>query len=171
MSLDGRKSVAIPQDSNVIHEGNAYILTSAAVLSIAKDSNLDIMIQTGANEVHLRDITVNVNKTSASGQTYLTLFEGTTTSANGTALTARNANRNSANTSSCSFFQGPTVTATGTPLYVYIVHTDWETYIAPSYTTPFELVLKPNTKYLIRLTNELLQTIQATYFIFITDQH
>lgn len=74
-----------------------------------------------------------------------TLYEDTTTSANGTAIAVFNRDRTSANTASTTAFVGPTITTNGTQLYVFLVSSS-----APSEKDSLlEVILKPGTKYLI----------------------
>ena len=153
---------------DTVQKGNAYYLTSGAVISVAGGANFDILIQTGTTkEIHLKDLSVNVLKNSATGNTQFRLYEATTVSANGSATTIFNNNRRSANTPDFTAFTGPTVTGLGTILVNYLTHNDWETYIAPSYTNKWEWILKTNTKYLLRFFNNTNQTNDFTYLYWL----
>jgi hypothetical protein len=95
---------------------------------------------------HLRTIS-----TSSDGGPYtVELFESPTTTANGTAKTAHNNDRNSSNTSGTTVYTGPTVSADGTLL---------ESVLAPStrgsagFDSTEEWILKASTNYLIKITN------------------
>ena len=103
------------------------------------------------------------------GDLDLVVYEGTTTSADGTPLTSSNTNRNSANTASTLLFGTPTVTDDGT-----LIHTSWfpptsagqgqagATGLAGE-TNGEEWILQPSTKYLLRITNNSGATIDYAY--------
>jgi len=106
--------------------------------------------------------------TAGRGDIDIQVYEGTTTSADGAAITTFNVNRNSLNTPSSVVTFGPTVSVAG-PL----IHTQW---IQPTATgvgqSPSgivgetngeEWVLKPSTKYLVRITNNSGATIAYRY--------
>lgn len=156
--------------SYMVHQGSAFFLTAGAVISVAANGNYDIMIVTGTTkEVHLKDISVNVLKNSAAGNTQFRLFEGITTSASGTSSTIFNNNRRKEGIVTPDFtaFVGPTITSTGTLLINYLTHNDWETYVAPSYTNKWEIILKTNTKYLLRIFNNTNQVNDFTYLYWL----
>jgi hypothetical protein len=155
---------------SVIQTGNAFFLTAGAVITVAAGANYDVMIVTGVDkEIHLKDISVNVLKNAASGNTQFRLFEAITTSANGTASSIFNNNRIKQGVVLPDFtaFTNPTVTATGTLLINYLTHNDWETYVAPSYTNKWEIILKTNTKYLLRFFNNTNQANDFTYLYWL----
>ena len=154
--------------TSVIHAGNAFFITSAGIINLAANSNLDIMLVTGAaKEIHLKDISVNVLKNAASGNTQFILYEDITVSADGTAQTVFNNNRRSVVTPDVSVYLNPTITGLGTTLITYLTHNDWETYVAPSYTNNWEIVLKPSSKYLLRVFNNTNQTNVFTYLYWL----
>jgi len=153
--------------TSTVQFGNAFFLTSGSPITLAANSNFDIMIVTGTTkEVHLKDVSVNVLKNSASGNTQYNLYEGISVSANGAAATAYNSNRRKEGIVLPDFaaYVGPTITNLGTQLIGYLTHNDWETYVAPSYTNSWEIILKTNTKYLLRLFNN---TNQANIFTYL----
>jgi hypothetical protein len=161
----------IAPEHEAIHAGKGYSLTSGSVLTLVKNTNYDIMISTHASVLlSLRDVSVNVLRNSASGYVSMALNANIVTSNDGTQIYPFNNNRNSANTCSSTFFLQPTITNLGTSLYSYMVHTDWETYVSPSYTTPYEIVLKSGAKYVVRITNNLQQDLQFTWFLFLYEE-
>lgn len=158
-------------EHEAIHIGKGYSLTSGSVLTLVKNTNYDILVSTHSSVfLSLRDVSVNVLRNSASGYVSMSLNANVTTSADGTQIYPFNNNRNSSNTCSSTFFLQPTVTNIGTSLYSYMVHTDWETYVSPSYTTPYEIILKSSTKYVIRINNNLQQDLQFTWFLFMYEE-
>ena len=157
--------------TSIVDAGNAFYVASATgVVTVAAGASFDVMIITGTTkEIHLKDISVNVLKNSASGDTQFRLFEAPTTTANGTAATIFNNNRRKDGIVLPDFtaFTAPAVTATGTQLVNYLTHNDWETYIAPSYTNTWEWILKTNTKYILRLFNNTNQSNIFTYLYWL----
>lgn len=95
--------------------------------------------------------------TFGGGDIDLTYYEGTTTSDDGTPAPTQNTNRNSANTAGVVFYANPTVTDDGELLQSIWAHptstgTGNKTGVA-DVRTGAAWVLKPDTKYLIRITN------------------
>jgi len=88
-------------------------------------------------------------KFSASDGATIELFEAPTVSG-GTTITPGNSNLNSANVAATSIVKNPTVTATGTRMAGYVAGGDKEAGLA---SIEDKLILKPVTKYLIRITS------------------
>lgn len=82
------------------------------------------------------------------------LFEGATTSANGTGLTIFNSNRNSTNTSGAAAYKDPSVTGDGTQLWVEYAGVSGGPQLraAGLGRATEELMLKYSTKYILRFT-------------------
>jgi len=149
-----------------IEQGKAYISTGSYA-TLAANSTMTIMITTPAtNYIHMRDMTVNITKSGASVATLARFWGSSTTSTAGTSNPIYNLNRVTTNTSNVLIGIDPTITSTGTKLMEVVTHTDWETYLAPSYTSPFKWILKQNTKYLLQLVNPSNQAITFTWFLF-----
>lgn len=154
--------------NTVIHQGNAFFVTSGDIVTLGANTNLDMMIVTGtAKEIHLKDVSVNVLKNAASGNTQFILYESVVVSANGAAQTVFNNNRRSSVTPDFSAYLNPTITSLGTKMLAYLTHNDWETYIAPSYTNEWEYILKTNSKYLLRIFNNTNQNNIFTYLYWL----
>ena len=174
-TVDGENRLCVDtvaQDSpgSNVQLGNAFYLTAGAVLTVASGSFYDVMIITGTTkEIHLKDISVNVLKNAAGGNTQFRLYEAPTTTANGSASTIYNNNRRLEGTITPDFtaYIAPTVTSPGVILLNYLTHNDWETYVAPSYTNAWEFVLKTNTKYLLRFFNNTNQGNDFTYLYWL----
>jgi hypothetical protein len=151
----------------MIEAGQAFTANSNAVITINANTTLYIQLVTPASpEIHLRDVSLNITKGGASVPTNMYLSEAPTVTTDGTQLTIFNTNRNSTNTATMIVYSGSTVSNTGTRLLAYVTHTDWETYVSPSYTSPFKWILKPSTKYLITIENPSNQSISMTWFVF-----
>lgn len=120
--------------------------------AVAAGASFDVEFQTGAKPVIIKDRQVAF---TGAGVT-IDVYEAPTTSA-GTAGTVYNLNRRNPITATASYKIAPTVTATGTQIGA-------TTYglggagVRPSSVSAFvtpgvERVLKPSTKYLLRITN------------------
>lgn len=167
LCVDSNTTV-LQDPAHIVQAGNAFYLNSVTPLTVSNGSNYDVLIVTGTTlEIHLKDVSVNVLKNAASGTTQFQLFEGVTTSNNGTALTIINNNRRSSITPDFTAFHTPTITNIGTQLLGYLTHNDWETYVAPSYTNTWEIILKTNTKYILRLYNNTNQNNIFTYLYWL----
>ena len=94
----------------------------------------------------------------------ITVYEGATTSADGTAITINNRQRNSVNTAGITAYTGPTVTTTGTAIARYKYGSGKSTGGAARASA--ELVLKQNTKYLIRVVND---TVTSNWCDYLAD--
>jgi len=165
-AIDNLTILATGVENDLVKRGLAWSYTPAGILTIAKQNNYDVLIKTGNKVLTLRDMSVNVNKNAASGTTEAMLFENTTVSANGTEVFPFNNKRNSILTFGNNIYTMPTITANGSKLIDYLVHSDWETYISPSYTTPYQIILKPNSNYLFRVYNNMQQSLDITFYLF-----
>ena len=89
------------------------------------------------------------------GNSEIFTFEGTTTSADGTSIASINRNRNSANTADLVVTHTPTITADGTEIYHdYIIGGIKNKATGGTDGFSDEIIMKPSTKYLIRVTND-----------------
>lgn len=88
----------------------------------------------------------------AEAESNITIYEGTTTSADGTPVTAVNRDRNSSNTAGLVITHTPTVTGVGTQIASYKMGSMQKS--GGTVRANAELILKQNTKYLIRITND-----------------
>jgi len=90
----------------------------------------------------------------ATGAVVIQLYEGTTTSSNGTAVTVVNRNRNISGTANTTLvYHTPTVTTDGTKIVEkWLGSEGFKEDVGGGIRGDSELILKQNTKYLIRLT-------------------
>jgi hypothetical protein len=133
-----------------------YFFFQDYATGIGNGSTRDILIITANNgkAVHSRFALATL------GGTYV-LYEGATTSANGTAITILNRNRTSANTPTVTAFFSPTVTTTGTQLAVAVLGSTSKATVDDVLNSDTELILKSNTKYLLRFTSSAGSNISA----------
>ena len=131
--------------------------------TIVNGGTEDILLKVPAGSFpHLNRVNVN----AGAGDININLYEATTVSADGTALSVHNTNRNSTNVSAMLVYNAPTVTDVGTE-----IHHQW---IPPSATGTGlsvdgitnaeqgeEWLLAQNENYLIRLENTSGNTIDA----------
>ena len=136
-----------------IHAGSRFLYSET--VDLASGANRDILIVTPNTTkwAHLSlPLRIGSNK-----QTTVTLYEDTTTSADGTAVSELNHNRNSGVAATVVLTHSPTVTVLGTILI------QEQFGVAGGFFTDDvggvagggrdELILKQNTKYLLRITN------------------
>lgn len=130
-----------------IHEGNSWTFTDGPT-TLAAAASREILIIAGASDVHFEEVV----DASLSGLLYI--YEGTTYSAPGTAVTVTARNR--ANVQACTtlVYHTPTLTATGTLLAVHQVGTSstgGRTGESAS-SDRAEWILDAGKKYLLRFT-------------------
>jgi len=131
-----------------VHEGEMFAFERSA--SISNGANMDIRFKTGAKRVHT-GLSI-----AAAGQCVVSLYEAATISA-GTPLSIYNMNRTSSNSPLSSAFHTPTVGATGSVALVdgrlIAGGSTVQTRIGGAARIGSEYILKPNTEYLLRITN------------------
>lgn len=120
--------------------------------AVAAGASFDIEFQTGTKPVVIKDRQVAFTGTGIT----INVYEAPTTSA-GTAGTVYNLNRRNPVTATASYRTAPTVTAAGTQVGA-TTYGFGGTGVGPSVVSAFvtpgvERVLKPSTKYLLRITN------------------
>jgi len=155
----GATVVAIKLDKLIDNGLVFYGSVKATGLTNGSTYDLLISVPSGYN-MHLLKMRSNVGE----GDVDIEMYEGTTTSADGSAGTPVDVNRVTANTANVGFYTGPTVTDAGT-----LIHTGWAVPTATgtglssagvsNTEAGEEWVLKANTKYLYRITNNSGATI------------
>jgi len=135
-----------------VHDGFFFHMSGRTSLGIGATYNMLISVPAGCYP-HFQDIIFNIGDSPGD----IFVFEGTTTSADGTPVTAFNRNRNSANTPSLQVFHTPTITGDGSQIHDrYIVDNGG---LGSNQIGVYrsaqgeEWVLKPDTKYLVRYVN------------------
>lgn len=137
--------IAIDHVHHEIHDGDHYFAGLVATKGIAESLDLLIVTPNSAARAHFASSIRVTNIASAY------LYEGVTASAAGTAMTEFNSNRNSSSTAGVVVTHTPTITDTGT-LLMSVGLSDFQNSAAESHDDD-ELVLKANTKYLVRVTS------------------
>ena len=155
--FDATTGAALIMDTvhHEVHEGEMFH-AAYTNSSVANGANLDLQLTTGAKEAH------TTWEVFAGGQVTVSLYEAPTTSG-GTAVTAYNLKRSSTNTPTGAVAHTPTVTATGT---VTLVNgrilpggNSPQTRVGGGIRSGAEWILKPATKYLMRVNNSSGSTI------------
>lgn len=145
-------STVIEAEHRAIHEGFLFS-ANRSFTGLADSGDSELLLSVPASTYpHLRRIAISVTDTPVT----LTVFEGTTTSDDGTAITTFNRNRNSSRTADATLYHTPTVSSAGTAIATrYFPDAGGFFTSGPSQGDGFseEFVLKPSTKYLIRLNN------------------
>ena len=152
-----------------IHDGMVFNWTGKTT-GLVTTGVAEFLLVTGDREIHLHRTTLNFG----AGDIDVVGYGGVTTSADGTEDTSiRNVNTTSTNTTpSLTAYSAPTVTDTGD-----LLHTQW---VVPTASgtgqsqgglsgaeAGEEWILKPNTKYLWRITNNSGATISYSWdFLF-----
>lgn len=138
--------VVISEEHHAVHEGLAYVASGGATLALSAVK--DILIATPNDAENLVHLLIQVR---GSGESNVLFYEAPTTSV-GTPVTPRNRNRNASDTTAVTVLDTPTVTAVGTLLLEEHFGSGRQT--GGETRSEGEFVLKPNTKYLIRITSE-----------------
>ncbi len=134
------------------HDGFVHH-TSGKQTGIANGASVDFLMVTGAAAPHIQRVELNLE----AGDIDLVMYEGVTTSDDGGALTQYTTNRNSEHQPDAVTYGGPTITDLGTPF-----HTLWVPPTSSGVGNSVgvldvnqgeEWILKPNTKYAFRITN------------------
>jgi hypothetical protein len=162
MSRQSNKGVAdyVIMDYNhyQVHDGQLY--STSHYNTIASGANLDIMIVTSTKEQHA------VLQVATSGQSLFTLYEGITTSANGTTIPAYNMDRESTNTCTSAFFYNTTwSTASEKIIFQQLLPggATQQTRVGAQAHAGSEWILNTNTKYLCRFANQAGATNTVTW--------
>lgn len=145
-----RPNVVVSDMTDNIHSGVAFDV-SGYTASLANGSSLIFLGKTGAKQVHFHGF----NIVTSAGLATIEFFEGTTVSANGTAVSTPNKNRNSTTTATMQVYSGSTVTSNGTLLASrHILSVGGGAHIeGGEANVSSEWLLKPNTNYMFKITN------------------
>lgn len=138
-----------------IHEGEVF-MASWYDGTVTASANMDTLITVPASTLaHMRAFC------GATGATELIIYESTTASSAGSTVTALNTNRNSSKTAGVTVTKNPTLTNTGTAVFLTV---NPGGYGVMAGDLPFgggEVVL-PAGKYLVRQTNITASAIKAS---------
>lgn len=154
--------ITITLEHSKIHQGEGWEV-SIETGSIASGASYYVLFKTSEGyRPHLRSYEV----TATDSPTTIRLFEGATVSADGTAASARNRNRNESDVNGVSVFVQPTVTDEGTRLETDFIPTAGNKAGGNAGSFYEEFVLRPSTNYLIKITNGSNNTVNAFFNAF-----
>jgi len=131
-----------------IHEGLHFFGSYSAVKNAGETLDIHIVTPNSIRRMHL------MAEVSAQGSGVMIWNSGVLTSDNGTALGILNSNRNSSKTTTLLAYHTPTVTNAGTTLITKIVGAGGAQKLGGSNSQRDEIILKANTKYLLRFTSD-----------------
>lgn len=134
-----------------LHAGDLFWHSSGNSLATAASAYL--LFITGAYDVHMVYNTLKTDNAPVA----IEFYEAPNVSANGVALPVINKNRSSVITPQSQVFGGPTVVAPGTLLSMDVIYGANKE--ASATGMPNEWLLKANTKYLFKVTNNASQTL------------
>ena len=154
----------IEENHRMIHDGFMYAQTGKDT-GWANAGVLDFLISVPAFTFpHVQVMKLNFGR----GDIDIVAYEGTTTSNDGTGMTVQNVNRNSSNTAATALYASPTITDVGTQIFtLWVPPTGTGTGQSANGTDGVgqggEWILAPETKYLVRLTNNSGSTIDWSH--------
>ena len=137
-----------------VHEGELFNVDDYNI--IASGNNRDILIITGSKEVHIN------YSISSRFKCEIYIYEDTTVSSNGTVKTIFNMNRVSANTSLTTCYFTPTIISLGTLISMHFKDVG----VITDFGLGEEYILKPNSKYLLRVSSLDNNNNACTYLNF-----
>ena len=138
--------VTISHPHHEIHSGDMFADSGQETLGSGSSTELLFITPDTDKYAHM------LVRARSTGEANYTLYEDTTVSANGVACSIFNRDRNSLNTPTMQCFDGPTITDDGTLLHEE--HFGAGQLTSGESRDESEIVLKRNTKYLVRLTSE-----------------
>lgn len=149
IGTSSRPNIISTQITDAIYNGIGFDVSGTG--TIASGASASFMAIVGDTSLHFHGFEIK----SSAGLVTVELFEAPTTSANGTAKTPLNKNRNSTTVSKTLVYMNPTITANGTLLATrQILQVGGGAHIEGGEASiSSEWILKPNTKYIIKITN------------------
>ena len=145
----------IPIEHHKIHGGKSFFIEDWLDIS-GQGTNLDILLVTGTNSPHF----VWLFSSEAS---FVSSFYEDCTASGGSSLSIFNHNRNSSNTPTLSVYTGSTITDVGNLLLRQLISSGHKEGSAREWN--HEIILKPNSKYLLRVSKVDSGTDAITYHL------
>lgn len=135
------------REHQAIHSGTLFSHNNSH--SIANGASYDHLLITDSKDCHFRKVSV----TATAAPIHAYVYEAPTTSANGSAASVINRNRQSVTANTALLYEGPTVSATGTEIDYLLLAVAGKEGGGSQESFAEELVLNNATEYLIRVTN------------------
>lgn len=138
---------SIDREHDETHKGNSFRVCNRA--DVLDDGNIDLVLETGSKKCHL------IFGANVEANADIDFMEGVVvTAATGTELPVRNKNRSSSKLSTAIALLAPTITDLGTLIQpLFVPGGSGGIPNGGAGQERLEWILKPNTKYLFRLTN------------------
>jgi len=149
-AIDDGAVVGIDFPHYEIHEGDSFTYGDTHI--IAKNNQAPDHLIVTPDSTKFAHFTLAIGSTG--GQIMLQLFEGATCSDNGDLEPLFNRNRNSNNTPTTILYEDPTCSSTGTQIFHATYGVDEKKSAGGEGRGTQEWILKANTKYLVRVTEE-----------------
>lgn len=156
---------SISSTTALIHAGKCFdVSTHGTILTTA---SAYLLCKTGDIVVHFH----NINVVASQGNMLISFYEAPTVTANGTLKDTPNRNCISTNISQSKVYEAPTVTVDGTLKGSNLIVPSTTLAGAQQGGEEGEWVLKPNTDYIIKLTNQAASTTtyNASFFYYETE--
>lgn len=144
--------VTLPYEHFELHEGHVY--SFCGVSNMTGSGNYTLLLITPAQPIHIQF------EVDTEAEASFNLYEAVTTSNNGTPQTAINRARTSNNTAQSLVFVTPTITNLGTMLCQR--HWGSGKGVGGGASISEEWMFKPNTVYVVRITNETVSSQWAS---------
>ena len=154
-------SASIPYAVMQIHQGNGFSRSDLHEGLAAAGVHYH-MIKTGANDIHIEQLVVE----TSGAPVRLEYYEDSVVSADGTPEPVGNNNRTSDKVSTTSFYHQPTITDVGNSIGATLIPSVTNQGGGVGILLGGEWILKPNTNYLIKLTNNDNAAIDYTFTLF-----
>jgi hypothetical protein len=135
---------------SALHDGNMYSFTNHG--TIAAGASLILLVRIGYKQVHFDGFSMDISQSPF----LIEMFEAPTVTTTGTLQTVSNRNRASANTPTMSLYTGAAVFANGTLIAddLLLIAGQGSNVLSGSSSIDNGWVLKANTDYIIKLTNQ-----------------
>lgn len=138
--------LAMAYEHHEMHAGSHFFIKRVADVS-GSDTVVETIFTTPDSDLQIHAKAVLY----AEAEFLVEIFEGVAVSANGTPCVAFNNNRNSTKTPQLQCFDAPTVTDDGTLMWAAKVGSGRsDTGVSPGFN--YEIIVKPNTTYMFRIT-------------------
>jgi len=153
LAFGSSSSVSMSFNDHNIHAGKHFFYHSNQDVTDADTIVRFLFVTPSERDIHARF------SIEAEDEFIIELYEGATTSNNGTPITIYNNNRNSTETATVLGFSAPTVSNDGTLIWKGVVNSGKKTSLERHFN--YELVAKNSTKYMFKIT----KTAAGTHFI------
>lgn len=161
--VDGKNNALVTMDEIHAKIHKAELFTASAATSLAGDGILEQLIRVPSGATHMRFLGTVAHQMRAQ------LFEGPTTTADGTPLPAFNRNRFASDTTLTEIYLGPTVTVDGTTLMDFFIPGGNKQTASGGQGSSFEEWILSPGDYLVRISNNIVNPAAAGWISIVLD--